>query len=276
MRLRLLCYSAAARFATPLSLPTAALLLGWFSAAPFVAALSLSTPPLPPLPSLDADLRATHGFSDAANWLVPGRVLVGANPTKGRGSALNRITAICEAGCGTFVTLEEEGEARNDGYELELNAVAENPVFERWPIQDLRPARDLEYLDEIVGALAARVRAGENLYLHCFAGRGRTGLLACGLLGELYDVDAEEALARVGAYYALRAGYGVAGSRAADGYSPETEPQRDQVRDYFARKKAEDVPFDGLSCGAFKMQVLATDTPRSVSSQTWEPRSEVD
>ena len=58
---------------------------------------------------------------------------------------------------------------------------------------------------------------------------------------------------QVGAYYKTRAAYGVGGSRAADGYSPETEPQRDQVRDYFARKAA---PFDGLSCGAFKLKVV--------------------
>ena len=83
-------------------------------------------------------------------------------------------------------------------------------------------------------------------------------------------MDAEEALDRVGAYYQLRAGYGVAGSRAADGYSPETEPQRDQVRDYFARKK-EDLPFDGLSCAAFKLNVLASDTPRSETAKMWEP-----
>ena len=43
------------------------------------------------------------------------------------------------------------------------------------------------------------------------------------------------ALERIGTYYSLRALYGVASSRSADGMSPETEPQRQQVREYFAR-----------------------------------------
>ena len=45
----------------------------------------------------------------------------------------------------------------------------------------------------------------------------------------------EEALQRVGAYYRLRASYGVSASRAQDGMSPETEPQRQQVRDFYAQ-----------------------------------------
>ena len=87
-----------------------------------------------------------------------------------------------------------------------------------------------------VDELAARVLQGEVLYLHCFAGRGRTGLVAACLLGKLYPgIGAEEALQRVGAYYRLRASYDVSASRAQDGMSPETEPQRQQVRDFYAQ-----------------------------------------
>lgn len=69
----------------------------------------------------------------------------------------------------------------------------------------------------------------------CVARSGRTGLIACCLLGRLYDeLDAEEALERVGRYYQLRASFGAAASRAQDGMSPETLPQREQVREYFA------------------------------------------
>lgn len=61
--------------------------------------------------------------------------------------------------------------------------------------------------------------------------------MACCLLGVLYEsLTAEEALQHVGAYYATRAQFGVASSRAADGMSPETEPQREQVREFFAAR----------------------------------------
>ena len=142
----------------------------------------------------------------------------------------------CDAGCSTFVSLQEELEERDDGYVADAIAVAEPaPLFIRYPIEDLRPAPSLDWLEACVSQLADRVLDGEIVYLHCFAGRGRTGLLACCLLGKLYagQIDAEEALARVGTYYKLRADFGVSASRAHDGMSPETETQRQQVRDYF-------------------------------------------
>ena len=76
---------------------------------------------------------------------------------------------------------------------------AKPPVFVRYPIEDLRPAPSMEFLSDCIDDLAERVRSGEVLYIHCFAGRGRTGLIACCLLGALYEgMDAEEALGRVG------------------------------------------------------------------------------
>ena len=199
----------------------------------------LSLPPLPPL-DRPAELVATHGFSGAANWLVPGHVMLGANPTKGRGSAVERLRALRrDAAVTTFVSLQEMSEERDGGYADDARSVlvdAPAPAFARYEIQDLRPAPSLEWLADTVGELAARVRAGEVLYVHCFAGRGRAGLVGASLLGELYEgVGGDEALERVGAYYRLRAGYDVASSRAQDGRSPETEPQRQQVRDFLAR-----------------------------------------
>lgn len=207
---------------------------------------------LPSLPSLDQPdaLRASHGFSEAANWLVPGHVLLGANPSKGRGGCLNRVVSYSEAGCSTWVSLQAELPPMDsdqpfpfglENYAVEARAVAPTTQagsarFVRFPIEDLRPAESVEWLSGVVDELAARVLQGEVLYLHCFAGRGRTGLVAACLLGKLYPgIGAEEALQRVGAYYRLRASYGVSASRAQDGMSPETEPQRQQVRDFYAQ-----------------------------------------
>lgn len=210
-----------------------------------------SLPPLPSIASL-AELKLTHGFSESANWLVPGKVLLGANPTKGRGQTINRVKAICNGGgCDTFVSLQAElppitadpsdfdpntPSVENYGPDAKACVQDRVPAFRRFPIDDLHPASSVEYLAQIVDELAALVRQGHVLYIHCFAGRGRTGLVACCLLGKLYEgMSADEALERIGTYYSLRALYGVASSRSADGMSPETEPQRQQVREYFAR-----------------------------------------
>ncbi len=198
-------------------------------------ASAADTTNVPPLTPTDAYAQH-HAFSDAANWLVPGKVLLGANPNKGRGSAVDRLCAIRAAGVDTFVSLQELLEERDAGYIDEASAVAEpEPTFLRHEIPDLRPAPSLEWLSVRLVDLVERVRRGETLYIHCYAGRGRTGLVAACLLGHLYaGLTADEALERVGAYYRLRASFGVAASRALDGMSPETEPQRQQVRDYYA------------------------------------------
>ena len=49
------------------------------------AALGVALPPLIDLS--DAAALAPFKFSPTANWLVPGRVLLGRYPTSGRGSA---------------------------------------------------------------------------------------------------------------------------------------------------------------------------------------------
>ena len=155
-------------------------------------------------------------YSATANWLLPGRVLLGANPTRGSVDAVARS-------CDAAVSLQEPHEA---------NAVYDH-AFSSWtsyPLPDLAPAPSLDALDGIVQKLAARVRNGEIVYVHCAYGRGRTGLVAASLLGALYpDMGADEALARVDAYYQTRG--------ETDGAtSPETEPQREQVRNYFVDK----------------------------------------
>ena len=74
-------------------------------------------------------------------------------------------------------------------------------------------------------------------------GRGRTGLIAACLLGALYgDMDAEEALERVQCYYDLRQsgdlrelGREFSNMRKL---SPETEEQKQQVRDFVRLSRA--------------------------------------
>jgi len=66
--------------------------------------------------------------------------------------------------------------------------------------------------------------------VHCWGGRGRTGLVSACVLGALYDIDAEEALERVQRAYSLREPW-------RDSISPETEEQKEQVRDWFRTKR---------------------------------------
>ncbi len=83
---------------------------------------------------------------------------------------------------------------------------------------------------EIVGMIGEPTR---TVYIHCIAGIGRTGTIAACLLSFAYSLEAEEALQRVQSYYLCRFG--------AEGLSPETEAQRQQVKriaDILMRERA--------------------------------------
>lgn len=69
---------------------------------------------------------------------------------------------------------------------------------------------------------------GGVLYLHCWGGRGRAGMVAAAALARLYGISAEEALARVDK--ALK-------TREPEGRAPQTDEQVEFVR-RFAREEA--------------------------------------
>ena len=215
--------------------------------------LSLVLPPLPyDLRDTEA-LRATHFVSEHANWLIPGRVMQGRHPGSGRGSALGRISKLRAEGVGTFVCLQAEvrpqyGSVSLGGTRVEplpgLEPYAEDalaakpeepPTFVHFGIEDMKPADDIVALRGLVYSLVDRVRAGEVLYVHCWGGKGRAGLVCACLLACLYDIGAEEALTRVQVYVSLRnQGLG------ATLKSPETEEQKQQVRDFIRLSRASD------------------------------------
>ncbi|KAH8050846.1 cyclin-dependent kinase inhibitor 3 [Aureococcus anophagefferens] len=202
-----------------------------------LAARSRALTALPPLPALDAAvLQDSHGVSAEQNWLVPGRVMLGRYPGSGRGKRVDAVVdALRTAGVTTFVCLQSElpprdsGETNPPGFES-YHAAAVNfdgpaPSFVHFGIPDREPAGDLASLRSLVADLAARVlKNGECLFIHCWGGKGRTGLVAACLLGLLYESSAPR----------RRSTASGAETRTKTIASPETDPQRDQVRAFFA------------------------------------------
>lgn len=157
-------------------------------------------------------------------WIVEGRLLAGiypfaVDPVDGR-RALAELSA---AGVDTFVDLTQAGmagapDAHLTNYRTHL---AEGTVALRFPIRDLslpEPDRLNATLDAIDGALSE----GRNVYVHCWAGVGRTGLVAATWLMRHVTADPIEALDVLDRL--RRADRG-----AADRRSPETEEQREFV-----------------------------------------------
>ncbi|GMH42345.1 hypothetical protein BSKO_10264 [Bryopsis sp. KO-2023] len=96
------------------------------------------------------------------------------------------------------------------------------------PIVDLG-VPSTEKLANVLEDLEARVSLGENLYIHCWGGRGRAGTVGSCLLARLYGLSGEEALNITSLAFQTR-GDGV-------NQSPETAEQVQLVKDFVRSQK---------------------------------------
>ncbi len=154
----------------------------------------------------DAD---AHPPATRCYWVVPGRLLAGAYPGSADAAAHEaRLATLWKAGIRTFVTLMEENETNNDrqpfapyaeGLRKLASASGERVAFPRFAIVDQSiPAR--ETMTAILDAIDRELADGRPVYVHCFGGIGRTGLVVgCWLLrhGLASASDVLDVLARL-------------------------------------------------------------------------------
>ena len=167
----------------------------------------MDLPPLPPLPAaaavhsaeLDAGFR---GPSARSNWVVPGMVLCGDQAVSldepgGR-------AAVLASGVTTVLNLRTKSEAKAAfEYAADCRRLSPATKFVSFPIVDQTVATD-ENVERLLPELLERLAGGEVLYIHCRGGHGRTGTICALLLGRLYNLPADAALARVQAYHDTR------------------------------------------------------------------------
>lgn len=164
-----------------------------------------------------------------AYWVRSGhlagrQLLAGAYPgSRDPGQAREKLTRIVEAGVTLFLDLTEEGEYGMAPYARMLEEVAgalgREVAYRRMPIEDMAvPER--EEMARILDTLDRALAEGRVVYLHCYAGIGRTGtVVGCHLVR--HGLSGAEALREI---QRLRQG-------VPDGWvtSPETRVQREMV-----------------------------------------------
>lgn len=132
------------------------------------------------------------GPTEESNWVILGRILVGAYPSS-QDDELNTqiLTSILQLGIGTFVCLQKEYQHHNvqewewregrklrpyiyDAVELidELNfwPPGQKPgglEFVHLPIVDCATTSDTKVL-QLCKDLCKRLASGENMYIHCW------------------------------------------------------------------------------------------------------------
>jgi protein tyrosine/serine phosphatase len=120
-------------------------------------------------------------------WVVPHKFLGGEYPgDKDPVKAREKIKRFLEVGVRHFVDLTEFGEYDFIPYETilseESRAANTTATYQRFPIRDINVPRDAEYLAEILFVIDRQIRQGGTVYVHCWGGVGRTGLVvACWL-----------------------------------------------------------------------------------------------
>jgi len=68
--------------------------------------------------------------------------------------------------------------------------------FVHHPVQGMKTLTPSD-LDPVLDDLSKRLNEGEKLYMHCWGGRGRAGIVACCLLAKMFKLPAEECIDRV-------------------------------------------------------------------------------
>lgn len=118
---------------------------------------------------------------DKSYWVIPRRFRAGEYPGSSQEiETRKRLRWLLEQGIDTILDLTEENEAGlipYHGYlQDEADKISCEVEYQRVPIKDFStPPKDkvIEILDRIDVAL----EAGKTIYLHCYGGKGRTGMI---------------------------------------------------------------------------------------------------
>ena len=167
-------------------------------------------------------------------WVVPLKFLAGEYPgDKDPVKARNKIKQFLAAGFRHFIDLTEPDELVP--YDAILSEEARNSridvTYQRFPIRDNSVPSDEDHLADILLAIDRRIREGGAVYLHCWGGVGRTGLVvACWLQ--------EQGRTPNGALAELSAKWSTVEKIYRKPESPETSTQVDWIRNWPQRRRS--------------------------------------
>ncbi len=135
-------------------------------------------------------IAARPGPIDRSFWVAPGRLLAGAHPVDlAPGRELGRLDALLSAGMRTFIDLTHPDDVAPGGRKLGPYAAllasaahaADLAAYVRMPLLDER-APPFDLVQQVLDRIDAELALPRVVYVHCWAGRGRTGsIVGCWL-----------------------------------------------------------------------------------------------
>jgi ribA/ribD-fused uncharacterized protein len=169
-----------------------------------------------------------------SNWVIPGKLLVGAYPgDRDPDKCLSKIKSLIEEkNVAVFVSLQTQNElSKLIPYQKVAQSLTNRELkFYNFPIEDRSIASDQTVI-ECIGEILSILSENDVTYIHCLGGHGRTGTIVAILLGKMYGLSADEALRLTSVYHITRWINNT--PHKSSKYiqkSPQTKCQIDQVR----------------------------------------------
>eukprot|EP00210_Caulerpa_lentillifera_P005863 g5607.t1 len=85
----------------------------------------------------------------------------------------------------------------------ETTQVSADCIFVHHPVKGMKTLTPQD-LDPVLTDLETRLTGGEKLYIHCWGGRGRAGIVGSCLLAKLFELSADECAQRIGRAFLTR------------------------------------------------------------------------
>lgn len=129
-------------------------------------------------------------------WVVPGKMLAGEYPRdKDEQSSRNKIKALIDGGINVFIDLTEEDEGLHP-YDMMIGKA----VHRHFPIRDISVPDSPGTTKAALDAIDQHLESGDRVYVHCWGGVGRTGVIVGCWLAR-HGCDGKEALVRLRALW---------------------------------------------------------------------------
>jgi protein-tyrosine phosphatase len=133
---------------------------------------------------------------------LPGKVYRSPMPFAAFDEHYSTLEEYLQADIDTVVMLTESGEdLRRANMDLQ-NVYKENEIgVIHFPIVDFDTPDDLGGLKDVLHQVVEKAELGENIAVHCFAGRGRTGMFIALLSRLVLGLDGQAAIDWVRQYF---------------------------------------------------------------------------
>ena len=163
------------------------------------------------------------------SYQVTNQIYAGEYPrNKDRESSIIKLQQFESFGITHFVDLTEEGEL--EPYEGMLYS---GTFYQRFPIRDRSVPKSMDEVRKLVKCIIKIVNMNPEakVYIHCWGGVGRTGLIVGCLLGELYKLSYDEAISKLKQLF-------LACPKSLKRETPDTAEQRDFIAKFIHEKSS--------------------------------------